>query len=339
MKKHIFLVAALCLGMAATATHAATTLIFNNFVPPGSVYYKQGIETFKQAVEAGTQGRVRIEISAATLAPPSGQFEMVQNGVADLAIFSPAFLGNKITLPSVATLPGSGRLSEAGSVALWRTHQKYFEPASEWEGVKLLGLMRFDAKVLFTGSRQIKSFRDLHGLKIQAVPGSGPDVLSILGITPVPYPQVQAYELLSSGVIDGTLTEYDAVVGFNVADKVNHIVEFPEGIVASVLSLIINEERFNALTPEDRKVVLAAAGEAWARTLGGALDAGSAWHRARMLTQGKTLLETSPAFLEPVREALGKVETNWIASASKRGVDGAAARAYYLEQYRAVEGE
>jgi TRAP-type C4-dicarboxylate transport system substrate-binding protein len=338
--RHTLAFATLALGLAAApVAHAETTLIFNNFVPTGSVYFTQGILPFKEAVETGTQGRVKIDITDATLAPPNGQFEMVQTGIADIAIFSPAFLGNKIMLPNVAGLPGSGVGSRAGSVALWRTHQEFFAPAQEWDGVTLLGLMRFDSKVLFTASRQVGQLSDLQGLKVQAVPGSGPAVLEVLGATPVPHPQVQAHELLSSGVIDGTLTEYDAVVGFNAADKVNHIFEFPEGIVASVLSLIINEDRFAALSPEDQKVVMEAGGEFWARTLGGALDAGTARHRERMLAEGKTWAEADAAFLEPVRAGLQALEATWLEEATRRGIDAGAARAHYLEQYRAVAAE
>lgn len=339
MKMHLQM--ALLAGFIALtpAAKAATTLVFNNFVPQSSVYYKKGIEAFKETVEKGTNGRVRIEITPATLAPPDGQLEMVQSGIADLAIFSPTFLRNKISLPNVATLPGSGKKSEPGSVALWRTHEKYLAKAGEWEGVKLLGLMRFDAKVLFTSSRQVKSLRDLHGLKVQAVPGAGPEVLSILGATPVPYAQVQAHELLSSGVIDGTFTEYDAVVGFNMADKVKHIVEFPEGLASSVLSLIMSEDSFNALSPEDQKVILGAGGEAWARSLGGALDEGSRILRERMVEEGKTLLEAGPEFSDPVRPALNELKAKWIETAAGRGVDGEAAIEYYLDQYRQVDAE
>src|SRR5690606_22935253 len=131
MKRYVQIATIMALALAAPVANATTTLVFNNFVPQSSVYFKKGVESFKEAVEKGTEGRVRIEITPSTLAPPNGQFEMVQNGIADLAIFSPAFLGNKITLPNVATLPGSGQKSEAGSVALWRTYEKHLEKAGE----------------------------------------------------------------------------------------------------------------------------------------------------------------------------------------------------------------
>ncbi|MCT8973531.1 TRAP transporter substrate-binding protein DctP [Microbaculum marinisediminis] len=314
-------------------------MIFNNFVPTGSVYYTHGILPFKEAVEAGTEGRVKIEITTATLAPPGGQFEMVQSGIADLAIFSPSFLGNKILLPNVASLPFSGVSAEAGSVALWRTYDKYFRDANEFAGVKLLGLMRFRSKVLFTSDREVTSLPDIAGLKVQVVPGAGAEVLKVLGATPIPHPQVQAHELLNSGVIDGTLTEFLAVVGFKADGEVEHILEFPDGIVASVLSLLINEDRFAELSPEDQQVVLDAAGETFARTLGSELDALTPALRDKMVEQGKTLNEAGSEFLAPVRDGLVELETNWIAEADGRGVDGRAARDYYLEQYQAVASQ
>lgn len=335
-----FAVATVVLSMAAgTAAHGQTTLIFNNFVPTKSVYYTHGIVPFKEAVEERTQGRVQVEITTATLAPPGAQLEMVQSGVADLAIWSPSFLGNKIMLPNVASLPGSGEESMPGSVALWRTQEKYFFGANEFEGVKLLGLMRFRSKVLFTRNAQVKTLDDMSGLKIQAVPGAGPNALASLGATPIPRPQVQAHELLSSGVIDGTMTEYLAVFGFNAADEVNHALEFPEGLVASVLSLIMNEDKFDALSPQDRQVVLDAAGEAWSRILGGELDSRTPPLRDQMRADGKTVAIADPGFFEPVRDKLQALESDWLSAAAERGVDAEAARAYYLQQYEAVASE
>jgi len=330
----------LVLGMAvATVAHAQTKLVFNNFVPTKSVYYTHGILPFKEAVEAGTEGRVEVEITTATLAPPGAQLEMVQSDVADLAIWSPSFLGNKIMLPNVATLPGSGEASMPGSVALWRTQEAFFSDANEFEGVKLLGLMRFRAKVLFTRNTDVKTLEDMSGLKIQAVPGASPNALASLGATPIARPQVQAHELLSSGIIDGTLTEYLAVFGFNADDEVNHALEFPEGLAASVLSLLMNEDKFNALSPEDQQVILDAAGETWSRTLGGELDSQTPLLRDRMRADGKTVAVADPDFLDPVRDTLQALENDWLIAAADRGVDAEAARAYYLEQYKAVASE
>lgn len=332
--------AGLLVGMATgQAAVAQTTLVFNNFVPTGSVYYTHGILPFKEAVEEGTEGRVLVDITDATLAPPGAQLEMVQSGVADLAIWSPSFLGNKIMLTNVASLPGSGEESMPGSVALWRTQEKFFTEANEFEGVKLLGLMRFRSKVLFTRDTEVQSLEDLAGLKIQSVPGAGPNALAALGATPIPQPQVQAHELLNSGVIDGTLTEYLAIYGFNTADEVNYALEFPEGLVASALSLIMNEDKFAGLSPEDQQVVLDATGETWSRILGGELDSQTPPLRETMKSEGKTVASAGADFFEPVRSKLDALEQAWLTAAGKRGIDAEAARAYYLQQYEAVAAE
>jgi hypothetical protein len=56
-----------------------------------------------------------------------------------------------------------------------------------------------------------------------------------------------------------------------------------------------------------------------------------------MKKDGVALADASPALLAEIRKRLAKIETDWIAEAGKKNVDGKAALAYMREQVGALE--
>lgn len=340
MKKIIAaLMLASTLGLGLGTANAETKLLFNSFVPTTSIYYTHGIIAFKEAVETASQGRIKVEITPATLAPADGQIEMLQGGVADVAIVATSWYQEQFLLQNVAVLPFSGDSSRASSVALWRTHEKFFDAAMDIPDVKLLSLYRSPPKILFTSKKEVEKVEDIKGLKIQVVTEEGSKIFEALGGIPLRRPQVQAQELLSGGVVDGTYTEYLSAVGFNIAEEVKYGLEMPMLGDSSIIALAMSDAAFQALSEEDRAIVLKAGGEAWARTIGGEWDNRTPSIREKLIAGGIKIHTSTPEMFDGIKDTVEKFSADWTKAVSARNVDAAAARAFYLEQFDAVSKE
>jgi TRAP-type C4-dicarboxylate transport system substrate-binding protein len=337
MKRLISMVAAISLLGAGNAL--SDTLLFNNFTPTGSIYYTHGVNYFKETVEDLTKGELGVEITPSTLAPADGQVEMLQYGVADVAIAATSWHPEEFLLFDVGALPFSGESSLAGSVATWRTYERYFKDAYDIPGTKLLGLFVHTPKTLFTIDREVRDLTDIAGLKVQTVTRAEAEILAALGATAVERAQVHSYEMLNSRVVDATSTEYPALFGFRSAELINHIFEMPQTGIASIVVIFMNEDRFNALSKEHQQAVLDATGERWVRHISAEWDRRLPVLRDQLTSRGATFHRAEDSMFEPIRDVLDRFEQNWLDAAAARGVDAKAARAFFLEEYAKLAAE
>ena len=110
--------------------------------------------------------------------------------------------------------------------------------------------------------KEITGPEDFNGLKFR-MPGLGGKALGHLGASVQNIPGAEVYQALASGAIDGT--EWigpwaDEKAGFYEITKVYYTAGFHEP--GSGLSLSVNREVFNGLSPAQQKIIEAAAGEA-----------------------------------------------------------------------------
>src|SRR5688572_14535856 len=90
--------------MASAPADAQTTWRFSNWVPPThplstEVFFKWG-----KMVEEATQGRVKVQFIPALGAPPS-HFDLVKDGVADVAMSVNSYTADRFVLSDGVELP------------------------------------------------------------------------------------------------------------------------------------------------------------------------------------------------------------------------------------------
>ena len=110
--------------------------------------------------------------------------------------------------------------------------------------------------------KEIAGPEDFNGLKFR-MPGLGGKALGHLGASIQNLPGAEVYQALASGAIDGT--EWigpwaDEKAGFHEITKIYYTSGFHEP--GAGLSLAVNRETFNQLSPSQQKMIEAAAGEA-----------------------------------------------------------------------------
>jgi TRAP-type transport system periplasmic protein len=144
--------------------------------------------------------------------------------------------------------------------------------------------------------------------------------LTLLGAVPVSKPVTEAYELLSSGVLDGILLPPESVPAFKLNDLISYGTIVPGAIYNTVLVMGINEEKWKALRAEDRDAIMRISGDAFASRIGAAYAKGDRAAFDGLRKAGKSVETLSAPVVEDMKKVLAPIEKDWIEKAKKKGV-------------------
>lgn len=327
-------------GVPASST-AETTLIHSGWIPRQALEFDTILVNWAKEIEKNTNGRIKINMPAAPLGPTNEHFDMVEKGVCDIGLFAMVYKRNVVRLPQIVDIPFTAKSSEAASVALWRTHKKFFEAINEAKGVKILGYYAMPEITLESVKHPILSLDDLKGMKIGSVPGTNSDIVKALGATPMAAPGIKSFELLSKGTVDGCASApLFAALALKHGRYVKHITLFPGGLQRIAFALLMRQGAWDDLTPEDKKLFENTLGEKWARQVGKKLDEIEKNVVIKEFSKlGVTFHKADDAFLAAAAERLTFIEKNWLEGAKSRGIDGPAALSYYKKTAAEVFSE
>lgn len=248
----------LIVGMAGGPAWAqSVTLKFGTVIPQGDNPELNALAAFKKRVEEQTAGDVKVEIF------PGGQLggggraavEATQQGVADLYLSSDAdFAG---FYPQVQLL--SAPYLFADTDAAWDFFASPFaaklgDGIREQTGVRTLimaelGFRSFtSSKRLFVTPDDVKSLR----IRVQESP-IYLRMIEALGASPTPIASTELLMALKQGVVDGAENALSVIHDFGMAD-VQDYVTINEHVMG-VLFIIMNDEKYESLTPEQRQAV------------------------------------------------------------------------------------
>ncbi|MEE8172363.1 MAG: TRAP transporter substrate-binding protein, partial [Alphaproteobacteria bacterium] len=303
---------------------AETTLLFNRFVPAKHPFNVGMFIPWAKDVERVTNGSVKVKFTEKSLAPPPKQWNMVSKGIADVAMLANNFESGRLKLPNIAQLPFGHDEAEKRSIALWRTHQEYFGKAGEYKGMKLLGLWTISGANFLT-DKPINSLEDLKNYKMWAINGIPNRMMKSLGAVVVSVPGVQMFNVVSKGVVKGSVTSYYTLNTFKLMPYIKNITVIPGGFNSNNFSLLLNEDKWNGLTDAERKAITSISAETIAVNAGKRIDLLDANAKKQALEKGIKIQTASPAFVTAMSEKLQFVTDDWVKEAAGRGVDGKAA--------------
>ena len=221
-------------------------------------------EVFANKVKAMSGGKFEISVHpAGELMPAFGVVDGVQNGTVEAAHTAPYYFFGKDECFALGCAIPFGLNSRQMTAWMY-----------EGNGLKLM--REFYAKyniVSFPGGntgaqmggwfrKEIKSVADMKGLKFR-IGGFGGKVLERLGTVPQNIPGGEIYQALEKGTIDAAewVGPYDdQKLGFNKVAPFYYYPGFWEG--GPELDFFINNKAFEALSPENKAIVEAAAAEA-----------------------------------------------------------------------------
>lgn len=279
-----------------------------------------------------------VTFPAASLAPPPQQWNMVVDRIADVGVIVDPMESNRLHLPNIGGLPFVGNLGTARGVALWRTHVAFVEAANEYDGVHLVGQFANPGAGIVSG-RPISSIDDLAGMKLWTIGGPPAAIVEASGAVPVPAPGEEMFNMFSRGVVDGLATDWGAMRVWDAYRYTQAYVDIPGGLYAVDFSIVMNQDKWDSICPADQQAITAISGETIARGVGAAVDDYDIVTRAEVAAQNIPVVSPDAAFMAALEPRTSYARDAWIARANARGVDGAAALAFYLGQVAAVTAE
>ena len=325
--------AALACSLAGSAM-AQTTLLLSHIFPPQHPLVTQVLVPWAKDVDAKTSGRVKIDFAASSLAPPPGQLEMVQKGIADIGLQFAGVVPNRLHFELLTELPGTAGTAAQMTRALWSTYEQHFSKSNEYKGVQLVALLTFPQQDFFCLKACPATLEEMKSLKILTTPSTSSRQYGALTSGVVAVPAVRYFEPVSKGVVDayaGT-TALDAV-SLNLVPHTKGILRFKDLGTAGSFAMVVNPGKWNKISAADRSAIMALGGTAFAARMG-ALDEAVAGAYKRIEESGVKVQEASPQLNADLKKAYAFLEEDWVKEASRRGIDGAAALRHYREQVR-----
>ena len=226
-------------------------------VVPENFLYDTGLRKFKQIVEEGTNGDIKIEIY------PSGQLgsereliEAVQTGVIGMAIVS----GN----PTTGFVPDIGVFSLPFIFDSWDEAYEVFDGPI---GQKIMA--KFDdvglkALTLYNGGPQgilshfpVRTPADLKGKKIRVM--ETPillDAMRATGALPTAIPYGELYTSLQQGVVDGASTCVQLAYLFKFGEVIEYVTFYN---LIDPAPHLMNKKLYDSLPPKYQRLIVAAA--------------------------------------------------------------------------------
>jgi TRAP-type transport system periplasmic protein len=309
--------------LAAGATAQAQTVItVSSWLPPTHVL-SETQKAWCDALEKKVPGKARCNILPRAVAAPPGTFDAVRNGLADVSYTVQGYTPGRFVTTQMAEASFLGNSAESISVAFQKMFDKHPAIAAEHQGVKVLGVFTHGPGIVFNTKRPIAKADDLGGLKFRVGGGMVMEIAQSLGVNATLKPAPESYELLSTGVMDGTFFTAESIESFKIDKVIRHGTLFPGGLYNTAFAFMMNPAAYDKLPPDVKKAVDELSGEYVARLYGRAWDRVDRRGMAFMQASGVQFVKADPAFVKTVAAKVGPVEDKWAKAAEAKGLKDA----------------
>ena len=196
------------------------TLRLAESLPAGHVIHELVAKPFMELVTKGTNGQVTFQhYPAEQLGKAKDMAQLTVAGVADVSYIVPSYSSEKYPLTAVAELPGIFDTECQGSLAFYKiSHNGGILETKEFGPNQLRPLVTIALpayQIQLATSREVKTAKDLEGLKIRTTGGAMDLMMRSIGGVPVRMAAPEIYESLTRGTLDGLIFSYQSSVSYD----------------------------------------------------------------------------------------------------------------------------
>lgn len=330
-------VTAVSVEIDATAGDQPVILTFNKASAPGFIINTGIIDNYIEEIAEVTEGRVQFVDPEVINRDPTAQYDMVMSGDVDAAYVLNDKLRVSHPLLKLPMLPLMGGSAEQTAVSLWRLHDEYLSETGYFDEVKLMGFVAAPAAHIWRESSD---------------PVRADEGISDKNVYPVPYFKdldVQGPAVLRESVASW-MQDYQAqntapptfflahgaarALGVWTDDVT--VTEVDYGVYTPTFSVILSNDAWAEISPEDQDAILSVSGERLA-SRSASWDAFDNGFRADMLVNGLKFVKADQALLDDLRVRKAEGLEVWMSAADALGVPGRAALAAYQQNLVALE--
>lgn len=304
--------AGLALATLVSAPATAQDLVkVGTFVPEQSVGVSRVIKPWMEAVAAEAGDDVKMQgFWGGTLGKsPFKQFELVQNGVADVTWVLPGYTAGQFPEMGVFELPFLFRTAEEASVVGWKMHEMGL--LTGFDGVHVVGFFAAEPNAIFM-KKKIGSLDDLANMKIRSVGSIHASWLESLGAAPQTLSSAEMNEGLNRGTVDGAIQGWTGMQTFKSLPLVDQAYVVPAGAIPFLL--LMNKGKWDSLSPAAQDAIMKHGGLAMAKAGGDAYTGIGDKIRGNVIAEGRIEIVTpDEATIEAYAEKAKTVHDKWIA--------------------------
>jgi TRAP-type C4-dicarboxylate transport system substrate-binding protein len=319
----------MALATALPAQAQEVSFRISHFLPAVASAQKLVLQPWCDEMGRLSSGRIKCQFypSMQLGGTPAQLADQVKNGVADIVWTAPGYSTGRFPRTEALELPGvlpQGGLS--GGRAIWRFYNQHLQ--DEYKAYKVLAMHGDGGMNIHTASKLLASVEDFRGVKLRSPNRTIARTLTALGATPVAMPPAQVTEAISKGVVDGASAVWEVMLPTKLDEVTNFHFETPADrpvMGATVLVLLMNRQKYEALPPDLKAIVDKTSGLALVERYGQVWDAASEVARSKVRgLKGHTLTVVSGARYDAILRQTEVVEKEWLAEARAKGINGEA---------------
>jgi TRAP-type transport system periplasmic protein len=319
------------LACSASLASAQTVITASSWLPPTHTL-SMAQKEWCDLLEKNTAGKMKCNILPRAVSAPPGTFDAVKNGLADISFSVQGYTPGRFVHTQMAELPFLGNFSEPISVAYNKVAMKNPQFAAEHQGMKVISYFTHGPGIIFNTKRAIGKTEDLGGLKFRVGGGMVNEIGKALNMNVTLKPAPESYELLNGGVMDGTLFPAESTESFRIDKIIKHATVFPGGLYNTSFAFVMNADKYNKLSADEKKAVDAISGEVAARIFGRGWDKVDRRAMGLMQANNVQITKADAKFVADVKAKTAPLEDKWIKDAEAKGLTNAKA---VLAEFRA----
>jgi|GEM_PF-1310155 len=300
-----------------TESDGTTTVLRLAAVDNDQGYASEAIKTFASEVENRTEGRYKVEVGwACSYGGPGEFFDLVANGLVDIAYFLPCTSPGVFPATDMTALPWVLPNAAIATDALQALVEQGYGMDESMSAVKFLNVHMGPGHVLMT-SKPVDSIQDFAGMKIISGGDMQAAAMSAIGATPVYFDHSEFYGALQKGIADANYNPWIGVAPWNLHEVIDYVLETNIGNV--FCGFIMNWDSFDGMSPEDQQVLDEVAKEAFGLIVKGYEDVAQAGKDA-FLAKGGTIIPMPEDDFAFLNEAFAGLWNEWIADMESQGI-------------------
>lgn len=251
------------LALAALSAQAQTELKLAHAAPETDLQQTLAL-FFKEQVEARTGGSVTVTIfPQGQLGNDAAMIDGARSGIIDIAMSGLNNFTGLVPQAGAFELPFMFPSRDTAYKVLDGEIGQGIAAEFPQHGLKVLAFPENGYRNMTNNAGPISAPADLAGLNMRVNNSKAlNDMFAALGANPTQLPVAELYTALETGVVDAQ----DHPIGIVLSFKFNEVQKYLSLTqhAYSALALVMNDARFNGLTPEEQAVIVEVAAEATA---------------------------------------------------------------------------
>lgn len=313
--------------LAASVSVQAQEVTFKiaHFLPSAAPTQQRVLQPWCDELKKDSGGRIACQFFPAMQlgGTPAQLADQVKNGVADVVWTGPGYSAGRFPAIEAFELPFMVTDSTSSSKALWKFYQQHAQ--QEFAAYKVLAFHTDGGQAVHTASKPVAGLTGFTGLKLRTSTRVGAKTLAALGGSPVAMPPAQVTEAISKGVVDGSLGAWELVFPTKLSEVTKFHSQPAAGVAyptATVLTVLMNKQKYDALPADLKAIVDKHSGEALVAKFGAVFDDEAAKARKKVGEIGNKLTTFSATEVAAMKRATAGVEEEWAKQVGDKGLDG-----------------